>query len=102
MVVIFVYYHPTKNSFYYKCCITYFAYDDKEKNSYGHLIVQRLVVYNGHLYDLDYYNNLKYLENQKKEIKNIKKRHRKNFPRIIFKKLVNHLIDLLYKLKSRF
>ncbi len=98
---LLVYYLPNKNSFIYKLVKTY--NEVGYINSYGHILVQILV------YDykiekfVDYDYKLKLKEQQKLEeyekrkTKRLKKDKRKNFKN----KLINQVIDLLYRIKSR-
>lgn len=98
---LLVYYLPNKNSFIYKLVKTY--NEVGYINSYGHILIQILV------YDykiekfVDYDYKLKLKEQQKLEeyekrkTKRLKKDKRKNFKN----KLINQVIDLLYRIKSR-
>ena len=89
MEIVYNYYNPNNDTFYYKKCLTYSRFDDKERNNYGHMIIQKI----------------EKLEREKKE-KKIEKRKKKLYIKYIIKiyikKLINQLIDLLYRIKSRF
>ena len=98
---LLVYYLPNKNSFIYKLVKTYNVVG--YENSYGHILVQILVYdyKNDRFVDYDY--RLKSKEQQKLEeyekikIKRLKKVKRKK----IKNELINQVIDLLYRIKSR-
>ena len=102
MVIIYVYYNPNSDKFYYKKYITYPGIDERTKNNYGHLIVQKILLTENYIIDLELFLDLekkkKLLIQEKKKKKRIKKYNRKLF----IKKIINHLIDLLYIIKSKF
>ena len=102
MVIIYVYYNPNSDKFYYKKYITYPRIDERVRNSYGHLIVQKLLLTEDYIMDLNLFldleNKKKFLLQEKKKKKRIKKYNRKLF----IKKIINNLIDLLYIIKSKF
>lgn len=104
MEIIYVYYNPNNDKFYYKNCVTNSKFYNfvGTKNSYGHIIVQKFIIINDVIYDLDCYERLQYEKENKKEIKKRKKRFRKLYFKNLIKKLINHIIDLLYTFKSRF
>lgn len=101
MVILYVYYNPNSDKFYYKSCVTNSQFDTRIENSHGHVIVQKLCVVNNKIYDLNYYLKLKELDQDLKHQKALTKRAKKIKRKKIIKKLINRLIDLLYMLKSR-
>ena len=104
MAIIYVYYNPNNDKFYFKNCVMNSRYHTPvgTSNSYGHIIVQKLEIVKEKIYDLDYYENLCYLDKLKQYEKTLQKRKRKQIIKNYLKKLINHLIDLLYMFKSRF
>lgn len=98
---LLVYYLPNKNSFIYKLVKTY--NEVGYINSYGHILVQILV------YDykiekfVDYDYKFKAIEQEKKlEYEKIKAKRLKKVKRKKIKnELINQVIDLLYRIKSR-
>lgn len=102
MVLIYSYYNPNNKSFYFKKCSSYSQFDDRNKNEYGHMIIQKIVLLEDYICDLD-----QFLEFNKKEKLLVQKqkklkRYRKYQLKQYIKKLINHIIDLLYRFKSRF
>ena len=104
MAIIYVYYNPNNDKFYYKKCIsnTNFYNPVGTTNSYGHVIIQKIKIVKDVVYDLDYYENLQLEKENEKRLKEIKKRTRRSYLKNLIIKLINHLIDLLYTFKSRF
>ena len=101
MEVIYVYYNQNSDKFYYRkyvCWIT----DDRLKNNYGHVIVQKIIIKNDYIMDLNLYldseNKKKLLVQESKKSKRINRYNRRQF----IKKVINHIIDLLYIIKSKF
>ncbi len=102
MVLIYSYYNPNNKTFYFKKCITYSQFDDREKNEYGHIIIQKIVVLEDNIYDLDQFLELKKIKKLHVQEQQKLKRYRKYKRKEFIKKLINHIIDLLYRFKSRF
>lgn len=102
MVIIYVYYNPNSDKFYFKKYITFPGIDERKENSYGHLIVQKILITDDYIIDLDLYIQLEYTKKKLLEDKIKKKRIKKYNHKKFIKKLINHIIDLLYMLKSRF
>lgn len=100
MEQIYVYYNPNNDKFYYKICISNNLIVG-ETNSYGHILIQKIEFISEKIYDVDYYNNLLEIKKIEKQEKAILKRKRKLLFKNLIKKLINHLIDLLYTFKSR-
>lgn len=101
MANLFIYYHPKNNSFYYKYCFS--ENEPGFVNGYGHLLVQVFTFdfKKGKYVDSDFYYNEK-KENQLKEYEKRKeKRLKKQKRKKLKNELINQVIDLLYKIKSR-
>ncbi len=106
MEVVYLYYNRQNDTFYYMVCSKNVIFPDVdligETWRFNSVLIQKLVYRDNNLYDLDYYNYLLDLEKTKKELKLKKERERRINRHKQIKKLINHLIDLLYKLKSKF
>ena len=101
MEVIYVYYNQNSDKFYYRKYICW-STDERTKNNYGHIIVQKILIKEDYIIDLNLYldleKNKKLLVQESKRKKRIKKYNRKQF----IKRIINHVIDLLYIIKSKF
>ncbi len=104
MEVIFVYYNRETDNFYFMVCRNNCLYFNFvfEKTRFNSILVQKIVFDGRHLLDEDVYIKERDNEKNKLEQKIIKKRMSKIRRRDFVKRLINHLIDLLYKIKSRF
>ena len=96
MVELFVYYQKNNNSFYYTSCSSNLGIlvEIGKHQRFNDVLIQIFVIRDNQVYDYDYYN---YLRKKEKE-KRLKHKKRKQ----IITMLINHIIDLLYKLKSKF
>ena len=104
MGIVYVYYNPINNTFYFTTCLlNNFLFDDiGVKKRYSSILVQKMIIYNGKIYDLFYYIDMKEKQKNFKILKKREKFLKRNKRKAKFKLLIDHLIDLLYKLKSRF
>ena len=69
---------------------------------FNSIVIQVLIYIDNELYDLSYYLNLQREKENRIKLKEEKKKQKRKKRKEILKKLISHLIDLLYKLKSRF
>ena len=104
MVELFVYYQKNNNSFYYTSCSSNLGIlvEIGKHQRFNDVLIQIFVIRDNQVYDYDYYNKLRKKEKEKQKLKEREKRLKHKKRKQIITMLINHIIDLLYKLKSKF